>query len=126
MAILKVTIHEVLRTVSDVLSTMEVVAVTIIAIVVAIIFEGLPRVDSSEATGGQVVRNQNWRGNGRAASMSTLLFHGDSPEQARGAVKGRLTRAGTLDPWNRSSHRVGAPGSTPALAVWWAQCVLQR
>lgn len=122
---MKVTIHEVLRRVSDALNTMEVVAVTIIAIV-AIIFEELPRVDSSEATGGRVVRNQNRRGNGRAASVSTLLFHGDSPEQARGTVKERLTRVGTLGPWNRSSHRVGAPGSTPALAVWWAQCVLQR
>ena len=48
---MKVTIHEVLRRVSDALNTMEVVAVTIIAIV-AIIFEELPRVDSSEATGG--------------------------------------------------------------------------
>lgn len=78
--------------------------------------------DLSEATGRRVVRNQNQRGNGRPASISTLLVHSDSPEQARGADEGRLTHTSALEPWNRSSRRAEVPRSTPALAIWQAVC----
>lgn len=90
MGILKVTIHEVLRRVSDVLSTMEVVAVTIIAIVVAIIFEGLPRVDSSEATGGRVSETRTREGMAEQQacqpSSSMVILRSRPEAQSRGGL----------------------------------------